>query len=177
MTSPIDVVPEWDGPDVLSLRASGIQSAYDVYRDLGLTPKPPGEAGEALVAALRARRGWTIEVRHVSMAELPSYTGFVRTIGPNHWVILVRDDVTPGQGDLIIAHEVAHILRDNVTPEGWPRPRVIPVTPSEVVASAFAVTMQRLMVYGDPEGERAAALARLPDVYRAVLSRLNVRDL
>jgi hypothetical protein len=167
-----DMELEWDGADVFGLLDEGIERAYKEFRDLGLTAMPAGEGGEALVAALRKRRGWTIEVRYVSMHELPSYTGFVRRVGPDHWVIDVRDDVTAGQADIIIAHEVSHILRDDVTEEGVARPRVIPVTPPEIVAKAFSTTMGRLFAYGDADGEREVALSRLPDTYRSL-----VRDL
>ncbi len=170
-----DVMAEWDGPDVVSLRTAAIDEAYDVYRDLGLTAKPEGKAGDALVVALCARRGWTIEVRRVSMADLPTYSGFVRIAGPDHWVIDVRDDVSDGQADLIIAHEVGHIIHGDVPSEGRARPRVIPITPPEVWASAFAVTMGRLFTYGDPEGERAAALAHLTDMHRALIGNLPRR--
>ncbi len=171
----VDAVADWDGPDVVSLRTAAIDEAYDVYRNLGLTATPEGQAGEALVVALCARRGWSIEVRRVSMAELPTYSGFVRIAGPNQWVIDVRDDVSDGQADLIIAHEVGHIIHGDVPPEGRARPRVISITPPEVWASAFAVTMGRLFTYGDPEGERAAALAHLTDTHRALIGNLPRR--
>ena len=167
-----DIDMEWDGADVFGLLNEGIERAYKEFRDLGLTAKPAGEGGEALVAALRKRRGWILEVRYVSMDQLPAYTGFVRRARPGHWVIDVRDDVTGGQADIIIAHEVSHILRDDVTEEGLARPRVIPVTPPEIVAKAFSMTMGRLFTYGDREGEREAALSRLPQTYRSL-----VRDL
>ncbi len=170
-----DVVDEWDGPDVVSLRTAAIDEAYNVYRDLGLRATPEGQAGEALVAALSARRGWRIEVRYVSMAELPTYSGFVRSAGPDHWVIDVRDDVSDGQADLIIAHEVGHIVHGDVPPGGRARARVIAITPPEVWASAFAVTMGRLFTYGDPEGEHAAALAHLTDTHRALIGDLPRR--
>jgi len=170
-----DTVADWNGPDVVSLRTAAIDEAYDVYRNLGLTATPEGQAGEALVVALCARRGWIIEVRRVSMAELPTYSGFVRIAGPNHWVIDVRDDVSDGQADLIIAHEVGHIIHGDVPPEGRARPRVISITPPEVWASAFAVTMGRLFTYGDPEGERAVALAHLTDTHRALIGNLPRR--
>lgn len=170
-----DAVTEWDGPDVVSLRTAAIDEAYKVYRSLGLTCQPEGEAGEALVVALCARRGWLIEVRRVSMAELPKFSGFVRIAGPDHWVIDVRDDVSDGQDDLIIAHEVGHIIHGDVPPEGRARSRVIPITPPEVWASAFAVTMGRLFTYGDPEGERTAALANLTDTHRSLVGELPRR--
>jgi len=170
-----DTTSEWDqwaGPDVFGLLEKGITRAYKEFRELGLTARAAGEGGEALVAALRKRRGWIIELRYVSMDELPTYTGFVRRVGPKHWIIDVRDDVTAGQADIIIAHEVSHILHDDVTEEGVARPRVIPVTPPEIVAKAFSTTMGRLFAYGDRDGEREAALSRLPDTYRSLVRGL-----
>jgi hypothetical protein len=172
-----DALAQWDDLNVVAVRADAVHRAYSEYRDLGLTSKPEGEAGEALVAALCAREGWIIEVRRVSMDELPKYSGFVRLAGPNHWVIDVRDDVSNGQTDLIIGHEVGHILRGDVTPEGRARARVIPITPAEVWASAFAVTISRLFTYGDAEGEREASMERLPATQRAFLSSLGPRFL
>jgi hypothetical protein len=163
---------EWDGPDVFGLLEKGVTRAYKEFRELELTSRTAGEGGEALVAALCKRRGWIIEVRYVSMDELPTYTGFVRRVGPKHWIIDVRDDVTAGQADIIIAHEVSHILHDDVTAEGVARPRVIPVTPPEIVAKAFSVTIGRLFTYGDHEGERATMLARLPSTWRSIASDL-----
>lgn len=176
MNAILDTGSDWNGQDVVILREGAITSAYSTYRELGLSPKGAGNNGEALVAALRhAHPRWIIEVRYVSMTEMPAYTGFIRLAGPNQWVIDVRDDLTAGGRDLTIAHEVAHILNDDVPPEGRARPRVIPITPPEVKASAFAMTMGRLFEYGDPEGEREAALSRLAATHRHLLRNLGPR--